>query len=341
MNRTACRARRSVRHLALAMLAAFLSLGVIGPGFAHEVRPAYLELTEDAPNTFAVLFKTPMLGDFRLALGVAFSGPVEPVTSVQSRVTGDAVVQTWRVRTSRPLRGQDVRVVGLENTVSDALVRIAFLDGRSWVQRLTPAAPLATIPAAQGWVAVAATYLGLGVEHILLGYDHLLFVLGLILITTSTRQLAKAVTAFTAAHSITLAAAALGFVHIPPKPVEACIALSIAFLAAEILRARMGHAGLSARAPWLVAFGFGLLHGFGFAGALSEIGMPERHIPVALLFFNLGVEAGQLLFVTVVIALATVARKIRLTLPHWAPLLPPYLIGSVAMFWTIQRIFVF
>lgn len=323
------------------MLAAFLSLCVAGPGFAHEVRPAYLELTEEAPDTFAVLFKTPMLGDLRLALSVAFSGPVEPVTPVLSRVTGDAMVQTWRVRTSQPLRGQDVRVVGLENTVSDALVRIAFLDGRSWVQRLTPAAPRATIPAAQGWSDVGATYLRLGVEHILLGYDHLLFVLGLILITTSTRQLVKAITAFTAAHSITLAAAALGVVHVPPKPVEACIALSIAFLAAEILRARSGQAGISARAPWLMAFAFGLLHGFGFAGALSEIGMPERHIPVALVFFNLGVEAGQLLFVAAVMALATVARRIRLTVPHWAPLLPPYLIGSVAMFWAIQRISVF
>ena len=165
--------------------------------------------------------------------------------------------------------------------------------------------------------------------------------LGLILITANTRQLVKAITAFTAAHSMTLAAAALGIVHVPPKPVEACIALSIAFLAAEILRARSGQAGIAARVPWLVAFAFGLLHGLGFAGALSEIGMPERHIPVALLFFNLGVEAGQLFFVAAVMAIATVARQIRLTLPNWAPALPPYLIGSIAMFWVIQRISVF
>ena len=181
----------------------------------------------------------------------------------------------------------------------------------------------------------------LGVEHILLGYDHLLFVLGLIMITANMRQLVKAITAFTAAHSITLAAAALGVVRIPPKPVEAAIALSIAFLAAEILHARAGRPGIAARAPWLMAFAFGLLHGFGFAGALSEIGMPERHIPVALLFFNIGIEAGQLLFVAAVMLLATVARHIRLPRPQLAPVLPPYLIGSLAMFWVIQRISVF
>jgi hydrogenase/urease accessory protein HupE len=188
---------------------------------------------------------------------------------------------------------------------------------------------------------VAATYLRLGVEHILLGYDHLLFVLGLILVAASTRQLVMAITAFTAAHSITLAAAVLGVVHVPPKPVEAVIALSIAFVAVEIVRAREGKAGTAARAPWLVAFAFGLLHGFGFAGALSEIGMPEGHIPAALLFFNLGVEAGQLLFVAAVMVSAALVRLVRLPLPRWAALAPPYVIGSVAMFWVLQRVAAF
>jgi hydrogenase/urease accessory protein HupE len=307
VNRIPCQVGRLARRLTLAVLAAALSICVAGSGFAHEVRPAYLELVEDEPDTFTVLFKTPMLGDLRLALSVAFSGPVDPITPVVSRASGDALVQTWRARTSRPLRGQELRIVGLEHTISDALVRVTFLDGRSWLHRMTPAAPLVTIPVAQGWSDVAATYLGLGVEHILLGFDHLLFVLGLILITANTRQLVTAITAFTAAHSITLAAATLGIVHVPPKPVEACIALSIAFLAAEILRARTGRGGIAVRAPWLVAFAFGLLHGLGFAGALSEIGMPEGHIPVALLFFNLGVEAGQLLFVAGVMAVVTVA----------------------------------
>ena len=235
------------------MLAMALCFTMAGAGDRHEVRPAYLELTEEAPGSFAVLFKTPMLGDLRLALSVAFSGEVEPTTPVLSRVTSDALVQTWHIRARRPLRGQDIRIVGLENTISDALARIEFLDGRSWVQRLTPAAPQATIPVTQSWTGVAVTYLGLGVEHILLGYDHLLFVLGLILITANTGQLIKAITAFTAAHSITLAAATLGFVHVPPKPVEAAIsAVDSPLLAADIVHARRGRAGVAARAPWLV-----------------------------------------------------------------------------------------
>jgi hydrogenase/urease accessory protein HupE len=324
----------------MVLLAVAIGLAA-APAAAHEVRPAYLELKQTTSGSFDVLFKTPMQGDLRLALSVALSGQAEPVTPVLSRVADNAMVQTWQIRTTSPLAGQQVRVVGLENTVSDALLRVEFLDGQSWVQRLTPAAPQATIPAAQSGSGVAATYLRLGVEHILLGYDHLLFVLGLILLTANLEQLVKAITAFTAAHSITLAAATLGVVHVPPRPVEAAIALSIAFVALEIVHARNGKASLAAKAPWMVAFAFGLLHGFGFAGALSEIGMPQRHIPVALLFFNLGVEAGQLLFVAAVMALAALVRVTRLPLPRWAPLVPPYAIGSVAVFWMIQRISVF
>ena len=309
--------------------------------FAHEVRPAYLDLREKAPGIFDVLFKTPMRGDARLALDVSFSGRVQMATPVISRMTDNAMVQTWRLSANEQLGGQEVRIDGLASTMTDALVRIEFIDGREWVGRLTPRTPQATIPAGQSGWTIAVTYLKLGVEHILLGVDHLLFVLALILIARNTRELIKAITAFTVAHSVTLAAAALGFVHVPPKPVEAAIALSIAFVALEIIRARDGESGIAARAPWLVAFAFGLLHGFGFAGALSEIGLPTGHIPVALLFFNVGVELGQLLFVAVVLSLAALVRLVRRPLPRWAGLAPPYLIGSVAMFWVIQRVSVF
>ncbi|MCC2651517.1 MAG: hypothetical protein K0R41_660 [Geminicoccaceae bacterium] len=318
-----------------------LSTCLASVSFAHEVRPAYLGLKEEAPGSFEVLFKTPMVGDLRLSLGVSFSGRVQAVTPVTFRATGDALVQTWRIQASEGLAGRDVRILGLENTVSDALLRVEFADGRSWDQRLTPAAPAATVPAATSGSGVAATYFSLGVEHILLGYDHLLFVLGLILVTATLRQLAGAITAFTAAHSITLAAATLGLVRVPPKPVEAVIALSIAFLAVEIVRARSGKAGMAAQAPWVVAFAFGLLHGFGFAGALSEIGIPAGHIPIALFFFNVGVEAGQFLFVAAVMALAATARLVPLRLPPWATLVPPYLIGSLAMAWFVQRVVAF
>jgi hydrogenase/urease accessory protein HupE len=313
----------------------------VAHAFAHEVRPAYLDLREEAPGIFDVLFKTPMRGDARLALDVSFSGRVQMVTPVISRMTDNAMVQTWRLSTIEPLAGQEVRIDGLASTMTDALVRIEFIDGGEWVERLTPGTPRATIPARQGGWAVATTYLKLGVEHITLGVDHLLFVLALILIALNTRQLVMAITAFTVAHSITLAAATLGFVNVPPPPVEAAIALSIAFVASEIVRAREGKVGIAARAPWVVAFAFGLLHGFGFAGALSEVGLPAGHIPVALLFFNVGIEIGQLLFVAVVLGLAAFFRLAQRPLPRWAALALPYLIGSLAMFWVIQRVSVF
>ena len=335
--------RRTPRRLpaAFRFLIFCASLFPAPQAFAHEVRPAYLDLREEAPGIFDVLFKTPMRGDARLALNVSFSGRVQTATPVISRMTDNAMVQTWRLSAIEPLAGQEVRIDGLASSMTDALVRIEFVDGGEWVGRLTPGRPQATIPARQGGWEVAATYLNLGVEHILLGIDHLLFVLALILIAPNTRQLILAITAFTVAHSITLAAATLGFVNAPAPPVEAAIALSIAFVAAEIIRAREGKAGIAARAPWVVAFAFGLLHGFGFAGALSEVGLPAGNIPVALLFFNVGVEIGQLLFVAVVLGLAALFQLARRPLPRWATLAPPYLIGSLAMFWVIQRVSMF
>jgi hydrogenase/urease accessory protein HupE len=321
----------------LVALAAFL---LLPSAHAHEVRPAYLELSEERPGEFSVLWKTPMVGELRLALDPVFSGPVEALTPLTVRRTGDAAVQTWRLR-AEELRGQTLRIEGLEATITDVLVRVSFADGISWVERLTPRQPSTLIPVRPTAWNVAGTYLGLGVEHILTGVDHLLFVLALLLLTTGTWRLVKTVTAFTVAHSITLGLATLGIVHMPPKPIEAVIALSIVFVAAEILRTREGKIGLAARMPWIVAFTFGLLHGFGFAGALSEVGLSEGQIPVALLFFNLGVEAGQLLFIAGVLALVALARRIRVAWPRWVTLAPPYAIGSMAMFWVIQRVAAF
>jgi hypothetical protein len=310
-------------------------------GTAHEVRPAYLEVREDRAGEFDALLKTPMRGELRLALAATFSGRADAVVPMTTRITGDAAVQTWRFRTVDPLRGQTVGISGLESTMTDALVRIVFRDGSAWVRRLTPQQPAATIPPLQSGWSVAALYLKLGVEHILLGIDHLLFVLGLLIITRGTWLLVKTVTAFTVAHSLTLALATLGYVHVPPAPVEALIAMSIVFVAVEIVRMHQGRAGLTARAPWLVAFAFGLLHGLGFAGALSEVGLPAGHIPTALLFFNIGVEIGQLAFIAAVLGLMAVTRSIRLTRPRWADLAVPYAVGSIAMFWVIERVTAF
>jgi hypothetical protein len=308
---------------------------------AHEIRPSYLELREDRPGEFDVLFKTPMRGELRLALAATLSGRTEAMTPMTTRATGDAAVQIWRVRALDPLRGQTVQIDGLGNTMTDALVRVAFLDGTSWVHRLTSQEPAATIPVRQGGWFVAGLYLKLGVEHILLGIDHLLFVLALLIITRGTWLLIKTVTAFTVAHSITLALATLGYVHVPSAPVEALIALSIAFVAVEIVRQWQGREGLTARAPWLVAFTFGLLHGLGFAGALSAIGLPEGQIPLALLFFNVGVEIGQLLFIATILCVFASVRRIRPTWPRQAELAAPYAIGSIAMFWVVERVAAF
>jgi hypothetical protein len=308
---------------------------------AHEVRPSYLEVREDRPGEFEALFKTPMRGDLRLSLSATFSGRADAFVPITTRTTGDAAIQTWRFRMLDPLRGQTVGIAGLENTMTDALVRVAFLDGTSWMRRLTPQEPSATIPALQSWWSVAVLYLKLGVEHILLGIDHLLFVLALLLITRGAWLLIKTVTAFTLAHSITLALATLGYVHVPSAPVEALIASSIAFVAVEIVRLWQGHEGLTARAPWVVAFTFGLLHGLGFAGALSEVGLPEGQIPAALLFFNIGVEIGQLLFIAAMLSLGAAIRRIPIPWPRWAVLAMPYTIGSIAMFWVIERVAAF
>ena len=330
-----------VKFVVPLLLALSLNIVTLDGARAHEVRPAYLELREEKPNEFSLLLKTPMRGDARLALAAVFSGKTENISPIVSRQTGDAMVQKWRMRAIEPLAGQKVLIDGLRSTMTDVLVRVEFANGGEWVERLTPRAPEATIPAMRtGWV-VAAAYLELGVEHILLGFDHLLFVLALLIITQGTWQLVKTVTAFTVAHSITLALAALGFVHVPSPPVEATIALSIVFVAVEIVHVLNGQRSLAARAPWLVAFAFGLLHGFGFAGALNEVGLPAGQIPVALLFFNLGVEVGQLLFVAAVLALIALLRVRTLSLPTWMKLVPPYAIGTIAMFWVVERVVAF
>jgi len=307
---------------------------------AHEVRPAYLELREEKVGQFAVTWKTPMLGDARLALEPEFSGDVKAVTPMTTREVPGAAVQTWTLR-AQALRGQTVRIRCLEGTMTDALVRMEFADGTSWTERLTPQQPIAVIPAQQGRFSVAGVYLKLGIEHILTGVDHLLFILALIIITRGGWKLVKTVTAFTVSHSITLTAATLGFVHVPQRPVEAVIALSIVFVACEIVHRRQGYSGLTERWPWIVALTFGLLHGLGFAGALSEVGLPQGHIPLALLFFSVGVETGQLMFIAAVLSLVAVVQRVRIPLPRWGEFVPPYAIGTVAMFWIIQRVALF
>jgi hydrogenase/urease accessory protein HupE len=331
----------SMRPLFWGMIGIWLLFGAFAAG-ADEFRPGYLELRQQDAETYDVFWKVPARGD-NLRLGIYVVFPRDSVNLSEPRSTfhAGAYSERWRLKRKGGLIGQKVRIEGLPSGVTDVLVRVDRLDGTSQVTRLLPSNPSFVVETSAGPGEVARTYLLLGVQHILLGIDHLLFVLALLLVVKGVGRIITTVTAFTIAHSITLAAATLGLVRVPGPPVEAAIALSIVFVAAEIVRGAQGRPGLTARWPWVVAFTFGLLHGLGFAGALDEIGLPQHAIPLALFFFNVGVELGQLLFVGAIAVTALLVARVRILWPSWMELAPAYAIGGIAMFWTIQRVAVF
>jgi hydrogenase/urease accessory protein HupE len=306
---------------------------------AHEMRPGYLEIRETAVDTYDVLWKVPAQGDdMRMGLYLQFDDDVRSVTEPVAAFVGASHMQRMRIQRDGGLTGSTITIDGLAATFTDVLLRLERIDGTEITHRLTPDEPSYVFEAKPSRGQVALTYLALGVEHILSGIDHLLFVLALLMVVVGWRRLVGTVTAFTVAHSITLALAALGVVHVPGPPVEAIIALSIVFVAAEIIRGRQGKLGLTARLPWIVAFTFGLLHGFGFASALSEIGLPQSSIPLALFTFNVGVEIGQLIFVAAVLVLYAIGKRLQPTLPEWAWRVPSYAIGGIAAFWVLERV---
>jgi len=310
---------------------------------AHEARPAYLEIKETSPNQFSVLWRTPVLAGMRLPVALTIPGDVKNLKEPVEQELADSLLERrWIDAGANGLASKRIEFRGLQATITDVLVRVEMLDGRKWTTLVHPSRPWFEPSAAPSKLQVAGAYLRLGIEHIWTGVDHLLFILALMILVKGTRRLVATVTAFTIAHSITLAGATLGFVHVPQKPIEAAIALSIVFVACEIVHAREGRQGLTERWPWIVAFTFGLLHGFGFAGALSEVGLPQTAIPVALLFFNVGVEVGQLLFIAAILSLMALgrwfARREAIPQPAWAWRIAPYSIGGIAAFWMVQRI---
>jgi hydrogenase/urease accessory protein HupE len=331
----------------LFILFAALYLLVAQPARSDELRPGYLELRQTASDTYNLLFKIPARGeDLRLAIYLSFPEGTQDVGARRASFGDGAYVERRTIRREGGLAGHTVTIEGLSATSTDVLVRIESLAGTIQTERLSPTRTAFVVQAAQGAGEVAATYLGLGVEHILFGFDHLLFVLALVILVRDWRRVAVTVTAFTIAHSITLAAATLGFVNVPGPPVEASIALSIMLVAVEILNARHGKPSFTARLPWLVAFSFGLLHGFGFAGALAEVGLPQHAIPVALLFFNIGVETGQLIFVAAVLSSIWLLRHVASRLVEVAlvkrafdrfDVTIAYGIGGIAAYWLIER----
>ncbi|MDS9467911.1 HupE/UreJ family protein [Paracoccus sp. MBLB3053] len=320
------------------LLALFLSLAALAPrAQAHEIRPAYLQIDEQTPHHYKLLWKVPtrdgMVQDIRPAFEPGFTLTPLPGESV---VNG-FVLFRYTLTGERALPGTVVKIDNLERTAIDALVEIRLLDGTRHSFLLKPRDSARLVPKAPSAWEVVTTYTRLGVEHILAGVDHLAFVAALILVVRGWPMLLKTVTAFTVAHSITLALATFGYVSLPSPPVEALIALSIVLIAVEAVHLRRGRESLATRWPWIVAFAFGLLHGLGFAGALREIGLPQGDIPLALLFFNIGVELGQLCFIALLSGLVALARRL-VSLPRIAPVAAAYAIGAVAMFWVIQRL---
>lgn len=330
--------RRPPRPLVTGVLAGLWLAAAAG---AHEVRPAYLELTETERGRFDVLWKQPLRPSpdaATLGLGLPLAPRLEPPCRTadppRKEGGGGALLQRWSIDCGAAgLEGRTLEVDGLTRTLTDALVRLRFLDGEETVEILKPRSPRLEIGAESA--AGVWTYLRLGVEHLLFGVDHILFVIGLMFFVRRPLELLKVVTAFTVAHSITLALSTLGLVRLSQAPVEALIALTILYLAVELLREP---AGRERRRPWAIAFGFGLLHGFGFAGALAEIGLPREAVAPALFLFNLGVEAGQLLVVASILALLALLRVTRATVPAAVAQLPIWILGSVSAYWFVERV---
>jgi len=326
-----------MRRLTLTLLFLF-NASLATSAFADELRPAYLSIHETRPSEFSILWKVPAAGDRRLGLYLQLPDNCVPKAEAVRSIENASYSERWTAVCNGGLRGRPIAIDGLRSTATDALARIEYGDSSVEIARLTPELPSFVVAGVQSRWEVAWTYFLLGVDHILSGYDHLLFVFALILLIDDFWMLTKTITAFTLAHSFTLAGASLGYFSLPQKPVEATIALSIAFVASELVKQHPGERRLSESYPWVVAFTFGLLHGFGFAGALRETGLPQTDVPVALLTFNLGVEAGQLLFVASVWIVFAAARRIVIVSATRSRLVAAYLIGTVSMLWFVARI---
>lgn len=308
--------------------------------FADEIRPAFLELTQLSETSYKVLWKKPTQGEGKKAFNL------EPLFPPYAKILGlkkiskvqNTIRENYSIKSDKPFLNQDIRILGLENTSSDVLVRVHYLDGETEFIRVLPENPTFQLSHESDFLNMASTYFVLGVQHILEGFDHLLFVLALLLLVGNVRVLIFTITAFTLAHTITLMLASLDIIHLSSKAVEATIALSIVFVAAEVVYAMKGKEHLSKKYPWVIAFGFGLIHGLGFAGALKEIGLPQTDIIPAMIFFNVGVEIGQLLFIGVVLLISVCFKKCVTKQVYNYKLMTAYAIGIIAMFWLLERV---
>ena len=331
--------RRGWRRIALATI-----LTAATAAHGHEIRPAYLQIEASAPGDYRVLWKQPVAGARLLPIMPVFPEACTVSASTVDAAVRDALVRRFTLQCPDGLRGETVAIDGLSGTITDVMLRVTLADGTRQSKLLKPSSPGATIgddgPQVLG-------YLILGIEHLLFGYDHILFVVSLMFFTAPVSllgaklaihpgALTKTITAFTAAHSVTLSFAALDLARLPQAPVEAVIALSILFLAVEKLRRPSD--SITAKHTWIVAFVFGLLHGFGFAGALADIGLPKGNALLALLLFNIGVEVGQLVIVALGIVLIWAVVSLRRSVPRPVIEAPLYVTGSLAAYWLVARV---
>jgi hydrogenase/urease accessory protein HupE len=305
---------------------------------AHETRPAYLEIKESSPDHYDVVWRTPVNAGMRLPIVLQLPPDAKNVIAPTTQELTDSLVERRVIDIPTGLAGKRIDFVGLQGTITDVLVRVELLDGRKWTTIVHPSQSWFEVSPSVGKLATVGTFIVQGIRHILFGADHLLFVLGLLLIVKNRWMLLKTITAFTVAHSITLAIATLGYANAPTLPLNAAIALSILFLGPEIVRSWRGESSFTIRHPWVVAFAFGLLHGFGFASALTSAGLPSSELPWALLSFNVGVEIGQIGFVILILLLERAFRVLEIRWPRVVEALPGYTVGSLGAFWTIQRV---
>jgi len=327
-----------IRKLVVLFILLFFTVNVM----ADEIRPAYLEVKEIKQSIFSLILKVPAKGRKKLNIKADLPTECINITPVSTHFVDGAYLERWSVKCEDGLVGKTLVAKGLITTNTDLLLRLEFIKAAPQSILLTPTKTSYQVPKEASSLQIVKTYTWLGITHILMGFDHLLFVFALLLIVKNMRRLLWTITAFTLAHSLTMAGATLGFVHIPQQPVEAIIALSILFLTMEIVHEKEGRAGIASRYPWIVAFIFGLVHGFGFAGALAEIGLPQQAITLALIFFNIGVELGQLMFVATVVLLALALGRLKLPrLLAKAEGVAIYSIGGLSSYWIFERISTF
>ena len=333
---------KGLRHFGalgvILVLTLLIQTVLVRPAAAHDVRPAYLQIDPLGADRYTLIWRTPLLSGAPLPVVLDLPVEAEALSPPSLQTLPGSLIERRLIAVQGGLAGKRIGFIGLEATITDVLVRMSDGEGGQSTTLVRASRPWVEIDPEQGALGVALTYLRQGIEHILFGFDHLLFVAALLLIVRDWRMLIKTVTAFTLAHSITLALATFGLVRLPSSPVETLIAASIVLVAVEAIRRERGATSMAIRWPWIVAFLFGLLHGFGFAGALRELGLPQGDIPLALLMFNIGVELGQLIFLAVVLAAIAALRRFVPLSRQMVFMTTCYSIGIIATFWTVERL---